>query len=138
MADSDGAVDGAGRVEVTPFAGLDAAAARAFTDRWLPAWTGNRPELLTSFYAEDAIYTDPGIRSGAHGRAALLAYFRRLLARYPEVHAGAIDHDGIGRPPAVQLLEKLRDFLRRKRRHAAFARHAFLFRKFAHGADLRA
>jgi len=69
---------------VTPFSGLDAQAAREFAERWLPAWTGNRPELLVSFYSDDAIYTDPGIRSGAHGRAALLAYFRRLLARYPD------------------------------------------------------
>jgi hypothetical protein len=71
-------------MSATAFTGLDPDAARAFAARWLPAWSGNRPELLVSFYAEDALYTDPGLRGGAHGRVALLAYFRKLLARYPD------------------------------------------------------
>jgi hypothetical protein len=29
--------------------------ARHFTERWLPAWTGNNPELLASFYSEDVV-----------------------------------------------------------------------------------
>jgi hypothetical protein len=66
------------------FEGLDAAAARAFAERWLPAWSGNRPELLVSFYTEDAFYADPAIPEGVRGREALLAYFRRLLARNPD------------------------------------------------------
>ena len=67
-----------------PFHGLDADAARAFAERWLPAWTGNRPELLTSFYSDDAFYSDPAIPAGVRGRAALLAHFRRLLAHNPD------------------------------------------------------
>ena len=59
-------------------------AARAFAERWLPAWTGNRPELLASFYTEDAFYADPAVPDGLTGREALLAYLRRLLARYPD------------------------------------------------------
>lgn len=38
--------------------------ARAFAERWLPAWSGNRPELLVSFYSEDAFYADPAIPAG--------------------------------------------------------------------------
>ena len=33
--------------------------AKVFCDQWLPAWTGNNPELLISFYSEDAFYSDP-------------------------------------------------------------------------------
>jgi len=62
---------------------FDATEAREFTERWLPAWSGNRPEHLVSFYAEDVFYCDPAITAGVRGRAALLAYFRRLLARNP-------------------------------------------------------
>ena len=65
------------------FQGLAAAEAKAFAERWLPAWSGNRPELLASFYTEDAFYADPAIPGGVHGREALLAYFRRLLAHHP-------------------------------------------------------
>jgi len=57
--------------------------AKAFTSRWLPAWTGNRPEKLIEFYTEDAFYLDPAVPQGIRGRAALLAYFRKLLAKNP-------------------------------------------------------
>jgi hypothetical protein len=63
--------------------GLDAEAARRFAERWLPAWTGNRPEHLVSFYTDDVFYCDPAVPQGLRGRAALLAYFTKLLARYP-------------------------------------------------------
>jgi hypothetical protein len=58
--------------------------AREFAQRWLPAWTGNDPELLASFYSDDAIYLDPAIPEGVKGKEQLLAYFRRLLARNPD------------------------------------------------------
>jgi len=29
--------------------------AKEFCERWLPAWTGNRPDLLISFYCETPI-----------------------------------------------------------------------------------
>lgn len=58
--------------------------ARAFAQRWLPAWTGNDPELLASFYSEDTFYLDPANPDGLRGKPALLAYFRKLLARYPD------------------------------------------------------
>jgi hypothetical protein len=63
---------------------LTEAEARAFAEQWLPAWTGNKPELLAGFYAEDAVYIDPGIPQGVRGKAALLTYFRKLLANNPE------------------------------------------------------
>lgn len=62
---------------------LTSAEARAFAERWLPAWTGNNPELLTSFYSDDAFYLDPGIPQGIQGKPALLAYFAKLLRQNP-------------------------------------------------------
>jgi hypothetical protein len=58
--------------------------ARDFASRWLPAWTGNDPERLASFYSDDAFYLDPAIPEGVRGKAALLAYFRKLLAYNPD------------------------------------------------------
>jgi len=58
--------------------------ARAFASKWLPAWTGNHPELLVDFYSEDAFYSDPAIPEGIRGKAVLLQYFRKLLAKFPD------------------------------------------------------
>ena len=72
---------------------LDAEQARKFAERWLPAWSGNRPELLVSFYTDDVFYSDPARPDGVRGRDALLAYFRKLLARNPDwvwTHRGSI------------------------------------------------
>jgi hypothetical protein len=72
---------------------LDAEQARKFAERWLPAWSGNRPELLVSFYTDDVYYADPARPDGVRGRDALLAYFRKLLARNPDwvwTHRGSI------------------------------------------------
>ena len=66
------------------FEGLSKDEAAAFAERWLPAWTGNDPERLASFYAEDCFYCDPAIPDGVNGREALTAYFTRLLARFPD------------------------------------------------------
>jgi hypothetical protein len=62
------------------FTGSSEREARDFAERWLPAWTGNQPERLVAFYTEDAFYSDPAVPAGMRGRAALLAYFGRLLA----------------------------------------------------------
>jgi hypothetical protein len=75
------------------FSALDASEARAFAERWLPAWTGNDPERLVSFYSPDVYYSDPAIPQGVRGRDALLAYFRKLLALNPKwiwTHRGSI------------------------------------------------
>ncbi len=58
--------------------------AQGFAGKWLPAWTGNRPEELLEFYAEDVFYLDPGIPSGVKGKAELRTYFVKLLAQNPD------------------------------------------------------
>ena len=62
---------------------LTAIEARQFAEKWLPAWTGNHPELLAGFYSEDAFYMDPAVPRGVRGKNNLLAYFRKLLAVNP-------------------------------------------------------
>lgn len=54
-----------------------------FCNRWLPAWTGNRPEFLISFYSDDAFYSDPFIPKGVKGKEQILAYFRNFVSFYP-------------------------------------------------------
>ncbi|HYC54918.1 MAG TPA: nuclear transport factor 2 family protein [Candidatus Binatia bacterium] len=75
------------------FDGMRAGEAARFAAEWLPAWSGNRPELLTSFYTDDAYYSDPAIPHGVRGRDQLLAYFTRLLGHNPAwvwTHRGSI------------------------------------------------
>jgi hypothetical protein len=57
--------------------------AKQFAEKWLPAWSGNNPELLAGFHSEDAFYLDPGIPGGVKGKAQLFTYFRKLLANNP-------------------------------------------------------
>jgi len=42
--------------------------AKEFASKWLPAWTGNDPEKLLSFYSDDAFYLDPAIPNGVKGK----------------------------------------------------------------------
>jgi hypothetical protein len=58
--------------------------ARTFAERWLPAWTGNDPERLLSFYSQDAFYSDPLIPKGVKGKKELRKYFTKLLAQNPQ------------------------------------------------------
>ena len=62
---------------------LTAKESREFAEAWLPAWSGNNPEYLASFYSEDAFYLDPSIPDGVKGKQALTTYFRKLLAYNP-------------------------------------------------------
>jgi hypothetical protein len=57
--------------------------AKQFAEKWLPAWSGNNPELLAGFYSDDVFYLDPGIPDGVKGKNNLLAYFRKLLSVNP-------------------------------------------------------
>lgn len=57
--------------------------AREFAARWLPAWTGNQPEKLASFYSDDCFYLDPAIPNGVNGKEQLIRYFAKLLAQNP-------------------------------------------------------
>ncbi len=58
--------------------------ARRLCDRWLPLWTGNRPEELSEAHADNLFYRDPAVPDGVEGRPAFLAYLRKLLARFPD------------------------------------------------------
>ena len=73
------------------FEGMAAEEAREFAGRWLPAWTGNEPERLASFYTEDAFYSDPALPQGIEGREALTEYFRTLLSRFPDWEWRTVD-----------------------------------------------
>jgi len=57
--------------------------AREFTDRWLPCWTGNKPEKLLAFYADDAFFLDPGRPAGIQGKDQLTVYFTKVLGHNP-------------------------------------------------------
>jgi len=57
--------------------------AKEFASKWLPAWTGNNPEKLASFYSDDCFYLDPAIPKGVNGKAQLIEYFAKLLAQNP-------------------------------------------------------
>jgi len=41
--------------------------AQRFAEEWLPAWSGNKPEFLASFYFDDAFYLDPWDTGGRQG-----------------------------------------------------------------------
>ena len=55
-----------------------------FCEAWLDSWTGNRPELLLSYYTEDAFYADPANKQGLHGHVELLPYLKKLLKYNPD------------------------------------------------------
>jgi hypothetical protein len=65
------------------FDGVGPDEARAFAERWLPAWTGNDPDHLLSFYTSDAHYSDPAVPHGLVGHDAIRMYFVKLLRRHP-------------------------------------------------------
>jgi hypothetical protein len=52
---------------------LTATEARQFAEPWLPAWTGNNPEHLGSFYSEDTFYLDPA--TPRKGRCSFCSLF---------------------------------------------------------------
>jgi hypothetical protein len=62
---------------------LSSLEARRFAEEWLPAWSGNNPERLASFYSDDVFYLDPGVPAGVSGKAELLVHFKKLLAHNP-------------------------------------------------------
>ena len=77
-----------------PFDGLSETEAKEFAARWLPAWTGNDPERLASFYAEDCFYSDPRSRTGSR------ATRRYRLLPGP---AGPLPRLGVDQPEAVPI-----------------------------------
>jgi len=64
--------------------------AREFADHWIEGWNDHDLERILAHYADDVVFSSPFIQkigtsaSGAvSGTAALLAYFRAALAKYP-------------------------------------------------------
>jgi hypothetical protein len=57
--------------------------AREFTNRWLPCWTGNKPEKLLEFYNDEAFFLDPGRPAGIKGKDQLTVYFTKVLGHNP-------------------------------------------------------
>ena len=41
--------------------------AKDFCNNWLPAWTGNNPDKLISFYSTESFYSDPTVKHGLRG-----------------------------------------------------------------------
>jgi hypothetical protein len=65
--------------------------ALTLTERWLPLWTGNRPDELLTCYAADALYRDPAKPQGLRGHEALRRYFGKLLALNPDWRWEAVE-----------------------------------------------
>jgi hypothetical protein len=57
--------------------------AEKFCNDWLPAWSGNDPEKLMSFYSSDSFYSDPSVKKGLNGHEEILPYFKDLLNKNP-------------------------------------------------------
>jgi hypothetical protein len=62
-----------------------------FCNEWLSAWTGNQPDILLTYYAEDAFYVDPANKEGLKGHAELRPYFTKLLQMNPNWKWRAIE-----------------------------------------------
>ncbi len=58
--------------------------AQALCQKWLPDWTGNRPDALLRHYHPDVSYRDPGRPQGLKGHEELRPYFEKLLAANPD------------------------------------------------------
>ena len=56
----------------------------AFCEKWLQAWTGNKPDKLLAFYHQDAFYIDPSKKNGIRGNAEIGIYFKKLLSANPD------------------------------------------------------
>ena len=54
-----------------------------FANRWLPAWTGNKPLELADYYSDDCFYLDAGCPNGVYGKMELIKYFSKLLSQNP-------------------------------------------------------
>jgi len=77
--------------------------AKDYCNQWLPAWTGNKPELLISFYSEDAFYSDPFIPKGLKGNEQIFAYFRKFISYYPNWKYEQVDNISDGKWIYVEM-----------------------------------
>lgn len=58
-------------------------AAQEFANKWLPAWSGNKPLELAKYYSDDCFYLDGGCPNGINGKTELIKYFTKLLGQNP-------------------------------------------------------
>ena len=58
--------------------------AEKFCHCWLPAWSGNSPDKLISFYSPDSYYSDPVVKQGLNGHDEIFPYFKKLLKNNPQ------------------------------------------------------
>jgi len=65
----------------------------------LPAWTGNEPEKLASYYSDDCLYLDPEIPDGLNGKNELIG----------EVFKGLQIIGGVGVIATIILLQLRRE-----------------------------
>jgi hypothetical protein len=57
--------------------------AEKFCHNWLPAWSGNSPDKLISFYSQQSYYADPVVKQGLNGYDEIFPYFKKLLKNNP-------------------------------------------------------
>lgn len=57
---------------------------KTFIDEWLQSWTGNSPDGLLGYYADNTFYSDPAVPGGISHKESLRAYFSKLLAKNPD------------------------------------------------------
>lgn len=71
-------------LHMTDISGLSRDKAARFAACWLPAWTGNDPDGLVSWYSDNCFYRDDAIPDGVTGKTELRQYFSTLLKDNPE------------------------------------------------------
>lgn len=54
-----------------------------FINEWLSSWTGNKPNELLSYYADNTFYSDPANPIGISKKEDLDLYFSKLLSKNP-------------------------------------------------------
>jgi len=57
--------------------------AEKFCYDWLPAWSGNNPDKLISYYSLHSFYSDPTVKNGLIGHKEIFPYFKKLLEKNP-------------------------------------------------------
>ncbi|RNL90091.1 nuclear transport factor 2 family protein [Sinomicrobium pectinilyticum] len=56
---------------------------KAFIDEWLNSWSGNKPNELLSYYADNTFYLDPANPAGISKKENINLYFAKLLSKNP-------------------------------------------------------
>jgi uncharacterized protein (TIGR02246 family) len=75
---------------------------RAVLDAYFDAVNAERYDDVAALFAQDGVLMAPAMRP-RHGRAAIAAYFPKVLARYPEHFDDATRYLVEGRSAAVEI-----------------------------------